>query len=228
MNGMTCQVTVGVTPGERADGPEAELVERRLVEQRDRAGERAEQRRQRGPGEREAHRVGAAAAHRTERVHEHRRDRGADEGEPHEPEHVRDVEGPDREHDGERRAGVDPEQSRVGERVAGDALHQRAGHAERGADEHGQDRARQAQVADDEVVGDRRSKLGERVDTVPSGIDFDPTASDTTSPNVTVTVRTTTPIVRRVLVAWATRRPGTCDGSSGSSRKWSGWECFGS
>ncbi len=84
MNGRTCQVDVGITPGERADRPESELVERRLVEQRDRAGERAEQRGQCGAGEREADGVGAAAAHRSQRVHQHRRDRRADEGEPHE------------------------------------------------------------------------------------------------------------------------------------------------
>ena len=137
---------VGVAPGERADGPEAVLVERRLVEQGDGAGERAEQRRQCGAGQCEAHGVGAAASHRSERVDEDRGDRRTDEREPHQPEHVGDREGPDREHDGERGAGVHAEQAGVGQRVAGDALHQRAGHAEGGADHDREHRARAAGV----------------------------------------------------------------------------------
>ena len=42
------------------------------------------------------------------------------------------------------RAGVDAEQAGVGERVAGEALHQRAGDRQGGAGEHADDRARHA------------------------------------------------------------------------------------
>ena len=74
----------------------------------------------------------------------------------------------DREHDGERRPGVDPEDPRLGQRVARHALHERAGRAERRADEQPELRARHAQVAHDRVGvaavvgGERADHLGER------------------------------------------------------------------
>ena len=116
------------------------------------------------PGERESDRVGAAASHRAECVHEDRCDRRADEREPHQAEHIGDLERPDGEHHGECGAGVDAEESGVGQGVAGDPLHERAGDAECGTDHHREDGARQPQVADDEVVGDGRVEVRERLD----------------------------------------------------------------
>ena len=53
--------------------------------------------------------------------------------------------------DGARGAGVDAQQARVGERVAGQRLHQRAGQAQRGAHEHAGRRPGDPQVADDQL-----------------------------------------------------------------------------
>ena len=55
------------------------------------------------------------------------------------------------QHDGAGGSCVDAEQAGVGERVAGQGLHQRAGQAERRADQEAGDRARHAQVPHDQL-----------------------------------------------------------------------------
>jgi hypothetical protein len=103
------------------------------------------------PASASRHRRRPAATGRAEREDQHGRHRRADEREHGVRRDRRHAEEADRAHDGERRAGVDPEDPRLGERVAGRALHQRAGGAERGADDQPELRPRDAQVAHDGV-----------------------------------------------------------------------------
>ncbi|MCO5561385.1 hypothetical protein L7F22_015006 [Adiantum nelumboides] len=63
-----------------------------------------------------------------------------------------DAEQRDPEHDGERGAGVEPEDAGLGDRVARHALCEHPGHAERGPGEDRQHRARQPHLGDDERV----------------------------------------------------------------------------
>ena len=161
MNGATCAAIVRVAAGERADRPEAELVERGDVDEQDRRGDRAEERGDRGAGQGELHRRRALAAERAEPVDDDRGERGAGEGEPHVAEQAGDAEAVDADDDEQRGAGVDAEDARVGERVAGDALHHRAGQAERDADEQAEHRcAGTRRVADDQVVVEAAGRSG--------------------------------------------------------------------
>ena len=80
--------------------------------------------------------------------------------------------------DRQRRAGVDAEQGRVGERVAGDALHDGAGETERGTDEQPDHGAGHTQRADDEVVVVVRIEFPKASSTVRNGIAFAPYASE--------------------------------------------------
>ena len=61
-------------------------------------------------------------------------------------------------------AGVDAEDAGVGERVAGEALHDRAADAERGAGEQADDGARDPQRAHDQVVVVRRVEVEQGVE----------------------------------------------------------------
>ena len=70
----------------------------------------------------------------------------------------------DGDHDGRRRPGVDAEQARVGERIARERLHQRAGEAERGADGDAEQRARQPEVRDDRRIAGIATVAAQRVD----------------------------------------------------------------
>ena len=140
-------------PVERADRPLVVLLQQQRVGQREAVDERDQRVGDRGPGEREPHRCGAAAAGGADRVDEHRGQRGADEREPHVALGSGDPEQPDRGHHGGRRPGVDAEQAGIGERVARQRLHQRAGQAERHADHEPEQRARQPDLGHDRGVG---------------------------------------------------------------------------
>ena len=90
---------------------------------------------------------------RAEHVDDHAGQPGAGEGEPHVARQRRHAERVDADDDGQRGAGVDAEHAGVGQRVAGDALHQRPGQPEGGADPEPEQRAGDAQLAHDQVVG---------------------------------------------------------------------------
>ena len=101
---------------------------------------------------------------RADRVDRHRRDRRAEEGEPDRAGRAGQPEG-EREHDRRRGARVDAEQAGVGQRVARQRLHQRAGDADRRADHDAQQGPRHAQAADDRLVL-RAALVQQRVDDV--------------------------------------------------------------
>ncbi|GAB3847978.1 hypothetical protein GCM10027610_068820 [Dactylosporangium cerinum] len=108
---------------------------------------------ERDAGEQQPHRRGGSAADGGEGVDEHHRHDDAGEGEPDVGGDAGQAEQPDRDHDEQPRARVDPEDLRVGEGVAGDRLDDGAGDAERGADEDRQDGPRHPQVPHDRLVG---------------------------------------------------------------------------
>ena len=144
----------GRVPGERADLPEAVLVERLAVDQREALHVGDQREADRRAGEREPHRRRAAAPRGPDAVDDHRGHARADEGEPDVDERADDAEQRRRRHDRGRGARVDAEQAGVGERVARQRLHQRPAHPERRADDQPEDRARDPQVVDDDrVVG---------------------------------------------------------------------------
>ena len=89
---------------------------------------------------------------------------GAGEGEPHVAEQRRQAEAVDADDDEQGGAGVDAEDAGIGQRVAGEALHDRAADAERGAGEQADDGAGDAQRADDQVVVVRRVEVEQGVD----------------------------------------------------------------
>ena len=108
----------------------------------------AEQRADRRAGQHQGDRVGPAAG-RADREDGGGGEAGARQREPGVAGTSVDAEDVDAEHDGERRAGRDAEQAGVGERVAGVALHQRAGDAEADADHDREHGAGDAQLVDD-------------------------------------------------------------------------------
>ena len=97
----------------------------------------------RGAGQRQPHRRRARRARRAERVDHREATRGAGEGEPDVPGSGARRAAEIAEHHRGGGAGVDAEDARVGERVAGQRLHQRAGQPERAA----RPRARRASAA---------------------------------------------------------------------------------
>ena len=117
---------------------------RTMIDGRDGAEERAHG----GSREHQRDRVGTAAG-RPDREHRGRREAGSCEGEPRVPAHVLHAEREDRDDHRAGRARLDAEQAGVGQRVAGVALHQRAGDAERRADGDGEHGAREAQRVHD-------------------------------------------------------------------------------
>ncbi len=87
--------------------------------------------------------------------------RRAGEREPHVAVQRTDVEHVDPDHDGQRRAGIDAEDARIGQRVAGQPLHDRARQPEAGADHQADRGSRHAQRPHDEVLV-RAVEVGER------------------------------------------------------------------
>ena len=144
-----------VPTGQRPDRPEPELVEGGLIQQQHRAGDGAEGGAEGRAGQRQLDRGGAFPAQGGDRVDDHRRHCRAGEGEPDVAEDRGHAEGGDADHDQQRGAGVDPEDAGIGQRVAGDTLHHGTGQTQRGADQDAQDRARQPQLADHQVIGVR-------------------------------------------------------------------------
>jgi hypothetical protein len=128
---------------------------------RHRVGDREQGGADRRAGQRQPFRRGARTAPRAEQVDHHEGAGRPGEGEPDVPGQRADAEHPDGQHDGRGGAGVDAEDARVGQRVAGERLHQRTGQAE--GDPRGQadQRPRDAQVLDDrEVPG--AGRVGDR------------------------------------------------------------------
>jgi hypothetical protein len=125
--------------------------------------QRVEQRRQRGAGQGQGDRRGAAAADRAEREDEHGAHEGTGEGEPDVPGRRADAEQVDGQDDAEGGPGGDAEQARVAERVAGVALGQRAGDAQGQADHQAERGARHPQLADDDRLLGREAGVGQRL-----------------------------------------------------------------
>ena len=126
------------------------------IEQQDRRGDRPDQRAGGRTGDRELDGGGPSPAGRAERVDEGTDHRGAPEREPDLAGRPGDVEHGEPDDHRQRGARVHAEQPRVGQGVAGEALHDGAGQAQGPADHQRQHRPGQAQLADDEVVLDPR------------------------------------------------------------------------
>jgi hypothetical protein len=145
---------LAVPPGQGPDHPEAELVEGGDVEQEDGGGARGQQGGEGGTGQRQLHRGGAPPAQGPERVDDDAGHGRPGEGAPHVARQRPEPEGADANHDGEGGTGLDAEEARVGQRVPGDALHDRTGEAEGDAGAEADDGAGDAEGAHDEVVVD--------------------------------------------------------------------------
>ena len=142
--------------------------------------------------------VAPSPPERRDRVHRHHGHRGAGEGEPEEGRERGHPEDRHRQHHRERRAGVDAEDAGVGQRVAGEALHQGPGEPEGGADGEGQAGA-----------GDRAIAIAwpgsEPSRTAPGEIVREPTRTDSTDATTAAATRTVTAVVVRVRPAVASR-----------------------
>ena len=129
-----------------------ELVEHLLLAvDEDDLGEREQHGRQCGAGQHDPHRAGAAAE-----IAQHIDD---DAGQPRSEQaeaHIGGDAGRAEKGDGGghggRCAGIDAEQARIGERIARQSLHDSAGHPQPRAGDHGQQRARNAQVHHHQVL----------------------------------------------------------------------------
>ena len=111
-----------VAAGDRPDLPEAEDVEGALVGDEDGADDARRGRHDGGAGQRHRHGLGAHRREQGEQLDDDGGDDGSDEGEPDVAADARDREELDADDDGEGGAGVDAEDPRLGERVAGQAL----------------------------------------------------------------------------------------------------------
>jgi hypothetical protein len=137
------------TSGERADPPEAVHVEHRLAREHERLRHADEHRRERHPGEGEAHRRSGGETTDREREDHEGRQRGTREREPDRTDRADRTEEAEPGDDPERRAGVDAEDARIRDRVAGERLHQHARRAEGRAAEDRVDGAVDTQGAHD-------------------------------------------------------------------------------
>ena len=141
-----------VAPRERADRPEAIPIERRRVAQEHERRERGQPRRHGGAGDDEHGRRREGAGRRGHDRDEHRGQECAEQRTRGDAERRAHAEHRDRDDDGERGARVDAEQARVGDGVAGDALHDRPGEAQRGARGEADERTGDAQLDDDDRI----------------------------------------------------------------------------
>ena len=139
----------GVAPSERAQDPEAVGVEGLGVVHGDGAGDGAQAGSQRHPGQHQARRpcVGAAAGHEVDESCGQSR---PGEGEPEVAADVVDSQDGQRQDDGEGGAGVDAEDSGLGQWVAGQSLHDDSRDGQGGPDDDGQNGARHAHPPDDD------------------------------------------------------------------------------
>ena len=142
-------------PRQRADDPEPELVECGGVEGDHCLGERDQGERHGRARERHPDRARTAPAAGSQRVDQDRGDGRAGKGEPHVRPEARQAEERDRGDHCGGGSGVDAEDAGVGEWIAGQRLHQRAGEAERGAGGEAEQRPGDPELADDLVVGGR-------------------------------------------------------------------------
>ncbi|MNM69805.1 hypothetical protein D3C81_814200 [compost metagenome] len=137
---------------QRTGLPKTELVENQWIQQGNPGGHAFQHRRQRDTGQRQTHRVEAAATQSADQRHqqcgEHRTGKG-------EPQILADVDGTkegDPQHHGKACSGVNPENARIGQGVAGEGLHQHAGQAQRNTGQNTNQRTRQPGVGDDGAV----------------------------------------------------------------------------
>jgi len=125
---------VGAAAGERADHPvPVAVVDLLGAVDENEVGQGHEDDGEGGAGKHEPYRVGAGAQ-AAEQVDDGSGDSRAEDAEPHVGGRLGHAEERDAGGDGGRRPGVDAEQSRVGQRVAGERLHDRAGDAQADAD----------------------------------------------------------------------------------------------
>ncbi|AGW41984.1 hypothetical protein O159_19750 [Leifsonia xyli subsp. cynodontis DSM 46306] len=154
----------GSAASQRADLPEAQLVERTAARQHRRGEERAEGGGDGGARERELDRRRALPPSRRHGVDQPGGERGAEEGEPHRDRGRGDAQRPDRHDDRERGTGVDAEKAVIGERVARESLHHRPGEAESEPGRHAEQRAGQPAADDHERVGTGPGRVGQRIE----------------------------------------------------------------
>ncbi len=119
--------------GQRARRPEPVAVQGVRVGQCDGTGQREQQRGDRDTGQRQLHRGRARTSESAQQIDQHAGGHRPGEREPDEAVHRADAEDPDGHHDGEGGARAHAEDAGVGQRIAGQRLHQRAREAERGA-----------------------------------------------------------------------------------------------
>jgi hypothetical protein len=153
----------GEAAPERADLPLAQRVERLDVDQHDRVRDRGEPGGQGGADERELDGRGALPPQRGDAVDEHRRERRAEEPEPDVGVQLLRAQDHDPEHDERRRPGADAHDPRVGQRVPGDALQERAAQPQRRADEQPEARARHPELTHDLLRRRVRVEVDERL-----------------------------------------------------------------
>nr|WP_238539376.1 hypothetical protein [Janibacter hoylei] len=139
---------------ERADDPEAVVVEVSRQGERHGLDVGVEHGRDDRAGEDEAHHARAAVAGGADRVDDEGGDAAAEQGHPGGRDRPgRDAEPDARRHHRRGRTCVDAEQAGVGERVDGHALHEGAGDGEGRADDDREDRALDPRVEDIGQVG---------------------------------------------------------------------------
>nr|BFF26457.1 hypothetical protein GCM10025732_44220 [Glycomyces mayteni] len=142
---------VRAAPVERPHGPEPVPVEGLHVRGQDRVHDRGQARVDRRPGERVGGgaAAGGAGRERRDRVPDDPGDQGPGDAEPHVLAHAGEPEDAHAEHDAEARPGGDAEDPRVGERVAGERLHEDPGDREPGPCEQADEGPRDALVPHD-------------------------------------------------------------------------------
>ncbi|MND30069.1 hypothetical protein D3C80_205950 [compost metagenome] len=104
-------------------------------------------------GQRQANRVQAAAAQCADQRHQQGGKHRAGKGEPQIFADVSGTKESDAQYHGKPRAGVNAENAGVGQRIAGEGLHQHAGQAQGDTRQHADQRARQPGVGNDGAVG---------------------------------------------------------------------------
>ena len=142
--GSTGHRTSRLRPGQRSGEPEACLVEGALVHQHHRRRPGQQHELEHGAAEREPYRVDVPGP-AGECLGEESGGGRAGEREPHVLDGAGELQREDGDDHRESGARVDAERGGRGERVAGDALRDRAGDPERGAHREADDRARQPQ-----------------------------------------------------------------------------------
>ncbi len=151
MNGAVCAEHREVATRQRADLPEPQLVQRVDVGHDDGVGDGGQHRCHGGPGERQLHRRRTFAPERGDPVDHDRCERRPREREPDVDADALRAEHHDPEDDERRSTGVDAHDPGIGERVAGDALQDRAAQSEGCSGEDADQRTRHPDLTDDRL-----------------------------------------------------------------------------